>query len=134
MTIETWSPNENTEPSETLNVEQLKSLSKLGHEEKLNNLTTLLSHDERNALRNTMLLSFDQWKQSAASLSESEIWNLMRFLTVAENQFSECKVGSQSPVIALNQLLKSQGIKLGKERLQWIKQHSDNKFIPNGPL
>ncbi|MGB5325866.1 MAG: hypothetical protein WBN40_10640, partial [Pseudomonadales bacterium] len=59
---------------------------------------------------------------------------LMRFFTCAEMQLPGWQAGDKSPVIAINKILKRRGHKLDKAMLGWIRQHSDNRFLPNGPL
>jgi hypothetical protein len=49
-------------------------------------------------------------------------------------QIPGCSVGAKSPVITLHRMLKQRGAKLGHDDLAWIKEHSDYRFIPNGPV
>ena len=57
----------------------------------------------------------------------------MRTLAVAEMRLPGCSVGEKSPVIALNRLLKARGARLDAAQLHWLRQHSSNRFLPNGP-
>ena len=54
------------------------------------------------------------------------------FFTLIEMALPEWAAGAKSPVISINKILKSRGHKLEKDMLLWIKQNSDNRFIPNG--
>ena len=73
------------------------------------------------------------WHTVARALSNDELIALIRFFTVAES-LPGWQAGNQSPVIWLNQVLKQRGVKLDRTLLQWIKAHSDNRFLPHGQL
>ena len=65
--------------------------------------------------------------------SNEEIEHLMRFFTIAE-QLPGWHAADNSPVIWLGKLLKQRGVGINKELVLWIKENSDNRFLPHGPL
>lgn len=71
--------------------------------------------------------------QLADALQSEEIVALVRFFTLAEQQLSGWEAGKDSPVIPLVKLLKQRG-EFTSELRKWIKQSSDNRYLPNGPL
>ncbi|MEZ7985017.1 MAG: hypothetical protein QMB64_04230, partial [Pseudomonadales bacterium] len=79
-----------------------------------------------------MQADLTQWKNALNDYSETQLIALIRFFTLIEMALPEWAAGAKSPVISINKILKSRGHKLEKEMLLWIKQNSDNRFIPNG--
>lgn len=74
------------------------------------------------------------WQRVLANYSTDQLWSLMQVLAVAEEQFLGWEAGADSPVIIINKVVKSRGEKLSREQLQWLRLHSQNRFLPNGPL
>ncbi len=70
------------------------------------------------------------WAQ-AESLTPAELERLIRFFTLAEQQWVGWEAGKRSSVIALVAILKSQSA-FEPELRRWIKQHSDNRYLPYG--
>jgi hypothetical protein len=70
------------------------------------------------------------WSQ-AESLAPAELERLIRFFTLAEQQWVGWEAGKRSSVIALVAILKSQSA-FEPELRRWIKQHSDNRYLPYG--
>jgi hypothetical protein len=72
------------------------------------------------------------WQQVAAQLTPLQLKQLIGLFTLAEQQ-GGWSLGERSAVIPLFKLLrKEQGV--DRELVQWVKAHSDNKFLPFGPL
>jgi len=72
------------------------------------------------------------WALSVQNLAQQPLIDLIRMLTQLEEQ-QAWNLAEKSPVIALfKQLRKIAGI--DKPLVQWVKAHSDNKFLPFGPL
>lgn len=72
------------------------------------------------------------WQQVAQSLTPDQLIQLIGLFTLAENQGSWHQ-GEKSPVIPLFKALrKQQGV--NRELVQWVKAHSENKFLPFGPI
>ena len=74
------------------------------------------------------------WEPLIADCSDEQLWQLIRFFTLAEEADSSWFAGEESPAIHCNSVLKKRGTRLTKEQLQWIRANSSNRFIPNGPL
>jgi hypothetical protein len=125
MSVDSWQP--------------VQAPSKL-KENDLNQLMTL-AHDFNEDSDFTAHLSWIQplaqadrkiWAQSIQNLPQVALIELIRMLTIIEQQ-QGWNLGEKSPVIALfKQLRKVAGI--DKPLVSWVKKHSDNKFLPFGPL
>lgn len=75
-----------------------------------------------------------QWLEEAAQWDSAKIWKLIQFFTLAEMQLQDWQGGAESPVIPLAKSLRRSKSPLSREQLLWIRQHSDNRFLPYGPL
>lgn len=106
----------------------------LGAEKNVHEAVANLSSETINTLTPIMKQERSFWHTVASNLSNDDIINLIRFFTLAEEQHSQLFAGDSSPVIGLNQSLKQRKTPLSKELLQWIKNNSSNKFLPNGSL
>jgi hypothetical protein len=72
------------------------------------------------------------WQPTAAKLSFDQIHKLIKIFTLAEQQ-GDWNLGEKSSVIPLFKILrKAQGV--DRELVKWVKAHTDNKFLPFGPL
>ncbi len=74
----------------------------------------------------------DQWSKPLESLSDDELKQLARFFTLAEAHWAEWFAGDKNPVIWICKVLKKRGAFPDKELTQWIKQNTDNRFLPYG--
>ncbi len=72
------------------------------------------------------------WAQSASALESNELIPLIRMLTIIEQQ-KDLDLTHKSPVIPLFKALRKK-VGIDKELVQWVKEHSDNQFLPFGPL
>lgn len=72
------------------------------------------------------------WLQAGAELKPEQLVKLIKLFTLCEAQ-GNWSLGEKSAVIPLFKLLKKQ-TGIDRELVQWIKQHTDNKYLPFGPL
>ena len=73
------------------------------------------------------------WQEGAGQFSAVELDQLIRIFTVGEQECRGWSAGDKSAVIPIVAELKRQGA-YAKETTQWIKAHTDNKFLPHGSL
>lgn len=73
-----------------------------------------------------------QWAPVTDHFSADELKSLCRFFTLAETHWADWFGGDKNPVIWLCKALKKRGEFPDKELTQWIKQHSENRFLPYG--
>ena len=92
-----------------------------------------LSADQQNSIRQAVRASAESWRDFAQEQSSAEITNWIRALTRAEMKLSGFELGARSPVIALIRLLKQRG-EYPDDLTEWVKEHTDNRFLPYGSL
>lgn len=92
-----------------------------------------LSLTELQIKRFTPLVTHGDWAVRAQSCTDEELQGLIRIFTLGEMQFAGWKAGEKSAVIALVRELKKRG-SYDKSLTQWIKSHTDNRFLPHGSL
>lgn len=132
MTLGTWDPNTAaTSASPTLDETLLTQLITIDRQHS----TPQQSFDEqqRERLAPIMRLDKERWTEAAENLPDADLEALMRTLTLAE-QLPGWEAGEHSPVIWLGKILKQRGTGISRDLLLWIKQHSDNRYLPHGPL
>ena len=88
---------------------------------------------ELDQARYAHLVRHPGWHEGAAIFAETELNDLIRVFTLGEQQCRGWSAGDKSAVIPIVAELKRQGV-YTKETTQWIKTHSDNKFLPHGSL
>ncbi len=81
-----------------------------------------------------MRLPAQRWLEESENWDGEQLWQLIRFFTLAEMQLPGWDAGAESPVIPLAKALRQRKAPLGREQLLWIKQNSDNRYLPYGPL
>ena len=130
MSIGTWEPAGNTASIDSALLQRALELVNTG---KLEALATELTADE---LGKNSIMRLDEapWQAVVADFDDNALYALMQFFTIAERDLPGWQAGTQSPVIYLNRELKRRGNKLATEQLQWIRSHSENRFLPNGPV
>ncbi len=132
MTLGSWDPDaEQAKNNLQLTDELLQRFIAMNDD--LDNLSEKFSTDEQQSLSAVMHFDHDTWRQATTSLSDTEIETLIRFFTVAE-KLPGWEAGPESPVIKLSKILKHRGTGINRELVIWIKQHSNNRFLPHGPL
>lgn len=81
-----------------------------------------------------MRLPAQCWLEESEHWNNEQLWQLIRFFALAEMQLPGWDAGAESPVIPLAKALRRRKAPLAREQLLWIKQHSDNRYLPYGPL
>ncbi len=133
MAVGEWQPGA-ARPAATIEPQQLAMLISISQLDTLQQLAEQLDPTQQQWLGAVMHCGDDAWSRAAGDCDQAELVHLIKTLVIAEMQIPGCSVGAKSPVIALHRLLKQRGEKLSQDDLAWIKQHSDNRFIPNGPV
>jgi len=136
MSTGTWDPSSNTSKLD-INIDPasladlLKRFLAFAENNQLDNLATQMDEQDRSQFA-IMQADLALWQNALSDYSEAQLIALIRFFTLVEMALPEWAAGAKSPVISINKILKSRGHKLDREMLMWIKQNSDNRFIPNG--
>ena len=134
MSLGSWDPKVASQSTELLlESALLRRLIAYSDEEKLAQLEQLLSADEKQRLAGLMKIDPLIWQTAAESLLENDLLHLIRFFAVAEN-LPGWEAGATSPVIPLAKILRKRGVRLDKSLLQWLREVSDNRYLPYGPL
>ncbi len=79
-----------------------------------------------------MKVSQLDWQACLAEVSSEDLVTLCRFFTLAEANWSDWFGGDKNPVIWICKELKKRELFPDKELTAWIKQNSDNRFLPYG--
>ncbi len=135
MSIGAWDPNEQQQ-TETFSpsAEQLDLFISLSRDGKLDSLAEQIEAQQQTDWRPVMKLEREFWLNKSADFSEEELIHLIRFFTQAEMLLPGWEAAELSPVIGLVKALRKRGTPPAKELLLWIKDKSNNRFLPNGPL
>jgi glycerol-3-phosphate O-acyltransferase len=133
MPIGEWQPDSSNQQT-AIDTAKLEALIAISHQGQLLELANQLGDSEQQWLAHAMHARRDSWLQAAGDMSSDDLIHLMKALAIAEMNIAGCTVGEKSPVIYLNRLLKQRGAALCRQDLLWIKQHSNNRFLPNGPV
>ena len=132
MSTGTWDPSSNASQLDiSIDPALIQRFLLLAENNQLNDLAAQISEQDRSEF-GIMQADLAQWKDALNDYNEAQLIALIRFFTLVEMALPEWAAGAKSPVISINKILKSRGLKLEKEILLWIKQNSDNRFIPNG--
>ncbi len=135
MSIGAWDPNEEQQTEAfSPNAEQLALFISLSRDDKLENLAEYVDSQQQTDWRPVMKLEREFWLTKAADFNEDELNHLIRFFTQAEMLLPGWEAAELSPVIGLVKALRKRGTPPAKELLLWIKDKSNNRFLPNGPL
>lgn len=76
----------------------------------------------------------EAWQPCLVDQNRNTLLALAKFFTVAEQQLPHWHGGDKSPVIWIARHLKQRGEPLDRDTVLWIKAHTDNRFLPNGPI
>ena len=139
MALGTWDPKINADGNELLLTPSL--LNRLigyacdveERQDTLARLEQLLSDEDKQRLSGLMKVEHERWRAAAEPLPDADLLHLIRFFAVAEN-LPGWEAGADSPVIPLAKVLRQRGARLDKTLLQWLRQVSDNRYLPYGPL
>lgn len=134
-TVDTWEPSQNNADS-TANIDPdiLLRLAKINANGQLDQLKQALSETEISDYAHLMKRHKDDWFKVSGNLETHTLVHLIRFFTVAEMQLPGWEAESRSPVIWLCRELKKRGAFPDAELIAWIKNNTDNKFLPYGNL
>lgn len=89
--------------------------------------------DKAGELKFSILARHKGWAAACESLQTAELAELAKIFTLLEDQYPNFSAGADSPVIPIVRALKAQDA-WQKSDTQWIKAHSDNRFLPHGSL
>lgn len=134
MSIGSWDPS--LEAADTLlqlQPDLLRRFIKYDLGGQLEELSQLLSEEEKQRLAGLMKIDHNTWRAAAEPLSDAELIHLIRFFAVAEN-LPGWEAGAESPVIPLAKILRQRGTRLEKALLAWLREVNDNRYLPYGPL
>lgn len=134
MSVGAWEPQVSgpqNETSEEFNREQLLRLIEIAESDKP--FTESVGAFEK--VPSTLIrLPFQHWIEESEHWNSSQLWQLIRFFTLAEMNLPGWDAGAESAVIPLAKVLKQRSTPLTKEQLLWIRQNSNNRYLPYGPL
>ncbi len=134
MSLGSWEPAADAAAQQIhIETETLERLIALSRDDRLQELERALHGDESQRLSGLMRIDHAAWLEAAADLPDEDLLHLIRFFAVAEN-LPGWEAGAQSPVIPLARTLRKRGGKLSKDLLLWLREVSDNRFLPYGPL
>lgn len=92
-----------------------------------------LDEDELGALRPVLRRERSAWESVATSQESELLVGWIKALTLLERDVTGFELGDKSPVITLHRILKSRS-DLPHDLNEWIKQHTNNRFLPYGNL
>ncbi len=134
MSIGSWDPSLGSEAADlALDDALLARLAAYSANEQLEALGDLLSAGDKQQLAGLMQIDHAQWRAAVEPLDSAVIGHLIRFLAVAEN-LPGWEAGAASPVIPLAKVLRERGERLDRAQLLWLREVSENRFLPYGPL
>ena len=131
MSIGNWTP---TNPDAEIDSALLETGLTASRKGKLEELTQILSLDQQTDLASQLRLPKETWLIALEDYNSEQLKALLRFFVRAEMLVPGCEVGDQSPAIWANKLLRQRGDRLTKEDLLWIRENTNNRFIPNGSI
>ena len=131
MSIGNWTP---TNPDAEIDSALLETGLTASREGKLEELTQILSLDQQTDLASQLRLPKETWLIALEHYNSEQLKALLRFFVRAEMLVPGCEVGDQSPAIWANKLLRQRGDRLTKEDPLWIRENTNNRFIPNGSI
>lgn len=134
MSLGTWDPQAGPADTPlTLEPALLQRLADYSRNGQLQELSHALPDTDQQRLAALMGVDHDAWRAAVEALPDVDIEHLIRFLAVAEN-LPGWEAGAASPAIPLARVLRERGVKLDRQFLLWLREVSDNRFLPYGPL
>lgn len=135
MSVGSWDPKLSSSSNDpAIAAETLARFIDISQREELQGIAEILDAEQQQLHARLMTLPQKAWEAAVSALSDTDIYHLIRFFTVAEMRLQGWTAGDKSPVIWLNKTLKARGKPLSKEQIQWIKQHTRNRFLPYGSV
>jgi hypothetical protein len=134
MSVGSWDPSaESAAYHQQIEPDTLDRFIAYSRDDRLQELDQLINGDESQVLAGLMQIEHSAWLEAAETRLEDDLVHLIRFFAVAEN-LPGWEAGSKSPVIPLARELRNRGYRLEKSLLQWLREVSDNRYLPYGPL
>lgn len=128
MTLGTWSP-ENTTPT-IPSAEQLQRAIEIGAGH--GSAFPSAAPENLQSLRPWMRQTRAAWHPLLHPLETSQLVSLVRFFTQAEQHWTGWEGADKNPVVWICKELKTRGAFPDDDLIQWIKTHTDNRFLPYG--
>lgn len=125
MTVDSWQPVQAATQIEANDLEKLLQCAQTT--DFTQNLTA-----ECKWIQPLAMLATKKWDEICQSLNNEQLISLIKLFCKAEQDLN-WDLGDKSPVIALFKFYRKQS-GIDKELVKWVKNHSDNKFLPFGPL
>jgi hypothetical protein len=131
MSVGTFDPKQFTGSAQGIDGQLLKQALETARRHDVGSVQLDLSDKEVAELQ--PLLTHAGWLEAAQDSSVTDVVGLIRLFTLGERQFPSWHAGAKSPVVALVKALKSRR-EMTPELTSWIKQNSDNRYLPHGDL
>ena len=130
MSTESWQPVKALSSIDESSVEKLNTLAQQFTQNQYQ--FSSVKDDDCQWLSTLSQASHDAWVKVASKLNAQQLEPAIKLLTVIEQE-KDLGLAERSVVIVLfKQYKKLEGI--NRELVQWVKEHSDNKFLPFGPI
>ena len=134
MSIGSWDPTADAVSyHQQIDPATLDRFINYSREDRLDNLEQLIAGDESQILAGLMFIEHSAWLEAGENRPDEDLLHLIRFFAVAEN-LPGWEAGEKSPVIPLAKALRKRGARLDKDLLRWLREVSDNRYLPYGPL
>ena len=134
MSIGSWDPDAGSPiDAPALNSELLQSLVLYSKDGLLDSLIEAMPEADKQRLAGLMQIDHAHWSNAVEAFDNEAIIHLIRFLAVAE-KLPGWEAGAKSPVIPLAKVLRRRGARLEKSQLLWLREVSENRYLPYGPL
>lgn len=128
MSLGTWTPKTTTPQQPDRNT--LKQAASLGLSDA--SLFPAQAPDGLGELQTWMKQPRLHWQPILEPLETETLIDLVRFFTLAEQRWSGWEAGDKNPAIWVCKVLKPRGAFPDTELTRWIKDHTDNRFLPYG--
>lgn len=133
MSIGSWTPESSSSSDSAISQDFLQRALHIVDNDQIHSLMDALTEEEK-AQYSIMHCETQPWSDALKGYDNDKLIKLIKFFALAEMQLPGWQAGENSPVIAINRYLVSQGDKLDKSTLLWLREHSTNRFIPNGAI
>lgn len=133
MSVGAWEPDKTAANSAEITIDRELLQRCITAVQSSSSLEGALSAQDQQS-SSLMRLPAQRWLEESEAWDSEPLWQLIRFFTLAEMQLPGWDAGAESPVIPLAKALRQREAPLSREQLLWIKQNSDNRFLPYGPL
>jgi hypothetical protein len=124
MTVGSWEPNSD---KQTIDVTVLKESLLVSIDD-----FPAQAPESLNALQPFAKSDQQTWQAVFEHFDSTELKQLCRFFTLAEAGWMDWFGGDKNPVIWICKELKTRGDFPDKDLTAWIKQNTENRFLPYG--